>query len=130
MSTMASPWVYNKTAQQLSVVLHYSYAIILLVFFLFVLTLRSILTSEKPKNEDLKVEETGPGGKPLPKTPVKPSKISESNLDFSRPRKLLFDWLSVFISCTFIANATSVIIHAIVKRGQSWWCGKDVVVSA
>lgn len=124
---MNLPWVTNRTAQGILVVTHYVYPIVLLIFFLFAFTLRSILTTEKVNPDTPAVAETGPGGKPLPKKNI--TKVNaDANLDFSRPRKLLFDWLSVFTALTFIANATAIIIHALWKRRQGWWCGKDVVV--
>jgi hypothetical protein len=110
--------------------LQYAYPIILLAFFLLAFTVRSIATSSSANsNGDEPVY--GPGGKPLPlsKKAKKASK-RDPGPELSRPRKLVFEWLSVAACLTFVANAINVIVHALYARKQGWWCGQAVVVSA
>ena len=107
----------------------YAYPIILLAFFLLAFTARSIATSSSASS---KADEPiyGPGGKPLPasKKAKKASKC-DPGPDLSRPRKLVFEWLSVVACLTFVANAINVIVHALYARKQGWWCGQAAVVS-
>ena len=129
---MALPWVSDRTAQGILLVVQYAYPVILLFFFLFVFTFRSIILSNSSKDsEPLSSQPTqyGPGGKPLPRKTRRPEdQETDIPLDFSRSRKLLFNWLSVAACASFVANAVNVIAHALAKRKEGWWCGKEVVV--
>lgn len=125
---MVLPWVSSGTAQGILDVLHYANPIILLFFFLFAFTLRSVLTATGDQTLEVSQTETGPGGKPLPKKHTQQDKSITASLDFSKSRKLLFDWLSVAAALTFLANAGNVITHSLVDRKDGWWCGKAVVV--
>ena len=49
-------------------------------------------------------------------------------LDFSKPRKLLFEWLSVAVVFTFAGNILVVIVHALYARKEQWWCGQAPTV--
>lgn len=120
----------NETITGLLTVLDYGTPIILLFFFLSVFTLRSILTADNANILDsvsARVE-YGPGGKPLPTTKSTPDKKVLASLDFSRSRKLLFNWLSLFTACTFIANAAVVLLRTLIQRKEGWWCGKAYTV--
>lgn len=121
---------HRSPAQDLLVYLHYSAPIVLLVFFLFVFTLRSVIVANNANAVDAPPPiEYGPGGKPLPrKLPVRDTS-NIANYDFSRSRKLLFIWLSVAAALTLATNAGNVIFHAIIDREHGWWCGKSTVVS-
>ena len=124
--TFSKPWVSNKTAQDILVYIHFSSPIILLAFFLIAFTAHSIVTASKDDVVQPDANQTGPGGKPLPqKTRGKP--IAKP-LDFSRARKLAFDWLSAGAVATFLGNAVVVILHAVIKRKDNWWCGESVAV--
>jgi len=125
---MAGPWVSNSTAHTILRVLRYATPISLLFFFLFAFTLRSILTANRDQTLEISSTETGPGGKPLPKRHAQLDKTITAQLDFSRSRKLLFDWLSVGAAVTFLANAGIVIAHSLIDRRDGWWCGESVVV--
>lgn len=125
---MVLSWVSNSTAQGMLRVLHYVNPIVLLFFFLFAFTLRSILSATADQTAGPSSTETGPGGKPLPKKHAQQDKAFTASLDFSKSRKLLFDWLSVVAAVTFLANAGAVITHSLVDRKDGWWCGKSVVV--
>lgn len=127
-SHIDQPLISNQRARLVLQVLNYTYPIALLLFFLVVFTARSVYEVERavgPPSEP----QIGPGGRRLPpaRRPVK--KNPDSDLDFSKNRKLLFEWLSFIVAGTFIANAVNVIVHACVERNQNWWCGKAVVVS-
>ncbi len=118
----------SSVVQSTLKVLHYASPLILLFFFLFAFTLRSVWTASTTNNLTPSSAHTGPGGKPLPKKTPQLDKKSTTSLDFSRSRKLLFDWLSVAAATTFVANAINVIAHALIHRRDGWWCGKSVVV--
>lgn len=121
-----TPWVSNRTAQDILVYTHFSSPIILLALFLIAFTAHSIITSEDVAVVEPSTSRTGPGGKPLP--PNTKGKRRKNALDFSHARKLLFIWLSVGVSVTFVANAGVVILHAVLKREENWWCGESVAV--
>lgn len=110
--------------------LHYATPIILLVFFLIAFAARSILYSNTAAVRPSTPSQLGPGGKPLPvKKPISETAKLKAALDFSRPRKLLFNSLSAFAAITYLANSAIVILHALVERKNGWWCGEAVVVS-
>ena len=117
-------------AQDIMVYTHYASPIILLVFFLVAFTAHSILTAPKEDVVQAESSQTGPGGKPLPRTSSPTAKAAREKkaLDFSPSRKLLFTWLSVGVVLTFLGNAATVIVHAVLDRKDNWWCGQAVVV--
>ena len=117
-------------AQDIMVYTHYASPIILLVFFLVAFTAHSILTAPKEDVVQAEPSQTGPGGKPLPRTSSPTAKAAREKkaLDFSPSRKLLFTWLSVGVVLTFLGNAATVIVHAVLDRKDNWWCGQAVVV--
>lgn len=128
------PWVSNRVAQNILSYLHAAYPLILLVFFITVFTVRSIAVSNGQGTADDEAPPTGspqlgPGGKPLPKKSPVRRDSSQDVLDFSRPRKLLFEWLSLAAALTFIGNAITVVVHALYARSEEWWCGQATVVS-
>lgn len=117
-------------AQEIMVYTHYASPIILLIFFLVAFTAHSILTASKEDVVQAKPGQTGPGGKPLPRTSSPAAKAAREKkaLDFSPSRKLLFSWLSAGVVLTFLGNAGTVIVHALLDRKDNWWCGQAVVV--
>ena len=124
------PWVSHETAQDILIYTHYSSPVILVTFFLVAFTAHSIATASVDTIVRPSTEQTGPGGKPLPQK-VKPSakeRQQKNALDFSRGKKLLFEWLSVGTSLTFIGNAVVVILHTLFNRKDNWWCGESVAV--
>ncbi|KAF2151661.1 putative vacuolar ABC heavy metal transporter [Myriangium duriaei CBS 260.36] len=127
------PWVSNRTAQNIITYLHFAYPLVLLIFFLAAFTLRSIAISRTEDDDDSDAAvstQLGPGGKPLlRKSPVRVRKESNKDvLDFSRPRKLLFEWLSLGATLTLIGNAITVVVHALYARDEEWWCGQATVI--
>ena len=117
-------------AQEIMVYTHYASPIILLIFFLLAFTAHSILTASKEDLIQPSHAQTGPWGKPLPRTSSPAAKAAREKkaLDFSPSRKLLFTWLSAGVVLTFLGNAGTVIVHALLDRKDNWWCGQAVVV--
>ena len=117
-------------AQEIMVYTHYASPIILLIFFLVAFTAHSILTASNEDVVPAKPGQTGPGGKPLPRTSSPTAKAAREKkaLDFSPSRKLLFSWLSAGVVLTFLGSAGTVIVHALLDRKDNWWCGQAVVV--
>jgi hypothetical protein len=108
----------------------YAYPIFLLFFFLFVFTARSILAATSNDDEEQAPPKIqyGPGGKPLPIRTQSFRRVVPQ--DFSRPRKLVFEWLSVALCLTWMGNAAVVIVHALCNRNiDAWWCGPAPTVS-
>lgn len=128
----SSAWLSNKTATELLKYLHFAYPLILLVFFITTFTIHSIISANSANDENertsLSEEHTGPGGKPLPKK-TGPIGSNKEVLDFSRPRKLLFEWLALGAALSFVGNAITVVVHALYSRDEQWWCGQATVVS-
>lgn len=124
-------WVTNSAAREVLVYTHFSYPIILLVVFLVAFTAHSILTASKEDTVSASPNQTGPGGKPLPRNtaPSAKEKLQRQALDTSPRRKLLFHWLSLAVVVTFVGNAVNVVFHALYKRKDNWWCGESVAVS-
>ena len=117
-------------AQQVMLHTHYASPIILLVFFLVAFTAYSILTASEEDVVQVATSQTGPGGKPLPRTSSPAAKAAREKkaLDFSPSRKLLFTWLSAGVVLTFLGNVVTVIVHALLDRKDNWWCGQAAVV--
>lgn len=126
------PWVSNPVAQGVLRYTQIAYPIVLLLLYLITFTIRSVLTANKDEHAVHEPEQLGPGGKPLPlrknNQPQKQPNIPH-DLDFSRPRKLLFEWLSVAVILSYSANIVVVIVHALLARKEKWWCGEAPTVS-
>ena len=124
-------WLSNEAALQLLKYLHFAYPLILLVFFITTFTAHSIIAANNHNDEEEQgpEEHTGPGGKALPKKKGPNAAKTKDVLDFSRPRKLLFEWLSLGATLTFLGNCITVVVHALYARDEQWWCGQATVVS-
>ena len=109
---------------------HFNYPWVLLVVFLIALVANSILTAE-PTSTSVESTVTGPGGKPLPQSTRKSKEEKEKRKlkDFSPVRKLLFLYLSAGLITSFVANAVNIVVHALTKRANGWWCGEATAVS-
>ncbi|MCJ1479215.1 hypothetical protein MMC13_007900 [Lambiella insularis] len=123
--------VFNRTAEELLVFIHYASSILLIVSFLLAFTIHSIATSSKDSTLVASIDQKGPGGKPLPQSKSQKAKAQRKIqvLDFTPPRKLLFNWVSFGTILTFVASAALAISHTILDREHEWWCGRDVAVS-
>ncbi|KAK4552888.1 ATP-binding cassette-type vacuolar membrane transporter Hmt1 [Recurvomyces mirabilis] len=118
------PWVSNPVAQNILTYLQIAYPIIVLFLYIITFTIWSIATARNDNDDTTQQpEQLGPGGKPLPKKNKTESQRS-SDLNFSRPRKLVFEWLSVGALATIAGNIAVVIVHALVEREERWWCGQ------
>ncbi|PNS13910.1 hypothetical protein CAC42_1401 [Sphaceloma murrayae] len=128
------PWVSNRVAQGILAYLHSAYPLILLAFFITAFTVRSIAVANRENVTEGEEASTtgspqlGPGGKPLPKKSPIHKDSSQDVLDFSRPRKLLFEWLALAAALTFVGNAITVVVHALYARSEEWWCGQATVI--
>ena len=123
-------WIHNTAAAQKALeVLQFGYPIFLLFFFLLAFAARSVLTAAPADDEEQAPPriQYGPGGKPLPVRSQSFRRVVPR--DFSRPRKLVFEWLSVALCLTWVGNATVVILHALYDREHGWWVGQAPTVS-
>lgn len=120
----------TSTPTRLLDVVHFHYPWVLLLVFLAAFVVNTILTAA-PSASSVEPNLTGPGGKPLPRS-AKKSKEQREKLklqDFSPVRKLVFLYLSAGIIATFVGSAVNIIIHALSKRENGWWCGESTAVS-
>jgi hypothetical protein len=68
----------------------------------------------------------GPGGRPLPKRSR--TGAFRKTQGFSKTVKRIFNWLSVAVLVTYLADATIYIAHVMVARSEHWWRGQSAVV--
>jgi hypothetical protein len=111
--------------------LQIAYPLIVLFVYLIAFTVRSITTARSNDNDDSAPPTTavGPGGKPLPKhTKTVKGLSKDESVDFTKPQKLLFQWLTVGVTFTFIGNIIVVLTHALYARKEGWWCGQAPTV--
>ena len=121
-------WARNKAAQDLLAYLHFAYPVILLVYFLTAFMGHSVWTAREESTSTAAAQK-GPGGKLLPRDKkAKPSK-KDPTVEFSPAIKSLFNWVSIGVVFTFLADAVVISVHVLLKRESNWWCGKDVAVS-
>ena len=130
MADPSLPWVDNRIAQTVLADLQVAYPIVLLLLYIIAFSIRSIATARSDDDSSPQPEQYGPGGKPLPKKHVsaKERDMANPHTDFSWPRKLLFQWLSVAVVACLGADIVVVIVHAIVERKAGWWCGQSPTV--
>ena len=129
-----SPLSVNGTFTETDLldVVHLHYAWVLFVVFIAAYVTNIILAAE-PSSEAKGPVLLGPGGKPLPPSVARKNKEERERRkklkDFSRGRKLLFLYLSVGLLATFVVNAINIIIHALSKSENGWWCREATAVS-
>ena len=121
----------DSVALQVRNYVQIAYPLVVLFVYLFAFTVRSIKTSRRSSDALANDEprQLGPNGKPLPAPKPKKDGDSIRALDFSRARKLLFQWLTVGVACSLLGNIIVVIVHALYSRKEGWWCGVAPVVS-
>jgi hypothetical protein len=124
----SGPWVSDSLPQRILTYTQIAYPIILTFLYIAVFIVQSIVTARNDNDiaSSAQPEQLGPGGKPLPKK-NKPEPAAP--LDFSKPRKLLFEWLSVGVLASLAANITVVIVHTVLARREEYWCGQAPTVS-
>lgn len=125
-SNSSLPWVSDPVAQGVQTTVHVLYPILLLVIYLTTFTARSIYTAHNDSPSPPPA--MGPLGKPLPKKHNSSEPLIPQELDFSKPRKLLFQWLSVGVLFSLLGNIVVVIVHALYARKEKWWCGQATTV--
>ncbi len=131
---LSSPLGVNGTFTETDLldVVHLHYAWVLFVVFIAAFVTNSILAAE-PSSESKGPVLLGPGGKPLPPSAARKNKEERERKkklkDFSRGRKLLFLYLSIGLLATFVVNAINIIVHALTKSENGWWCGEATSVS-
>lgn len=132
-------WKHHGTSNQTTVspakdlldVVHFHYAWILFLIFMVSFVATSILTAETAKAANGPIL-LGPGGKPLPASARKVKEERERRqklIEFSPGRQTVFKYLAAAILGTFLANGFEVVIHALTKSENGWWCGKEMAVS-
>ena len=127
------PIILQETAmtrvQTMLQVLQIAYPVVLLFFYLISFTIRSIATARNDNDLSQQPQQLGPGGKPLPthNHNIKEPPPADS-LDFSRARKLLFQWLTIGVLVSLGGNIVLVVTHALWEREEGWWCGQAPTV--
>jgi hypothetical protein len=113
-------------------VIHFNSPWVLLLVFSVAFITNSVLTAESSNGRSGPAP-LGPGGKPLPRSTKKKEeeeeRLRKKRQDFSPLRKLVFYWLSAGLIATFVANGANIVIHALAKRENGWWCGEATTVS-
>ncbi len=109
--------------------LQVAYPLTLLLVYLVSFTVRSITTARNDNDIDQQSQQLGPGGKPLPthNHNIKGTHPRDS-VDFSRPRRLLFEWLALGVLLSLLGNIVVVLTHALYGRKDEWWCGQAPTV--
>lgn len=120
--------VAELQGQDILIYVHYSYPIILFVFFLAATTAYAVLTTSKDEVVQAALDQTGPGGKPLPRTTSPGAKEKTQEVIDCSPSTKLFTWISVAAILPFLGDAIIAIVHALVNKVNRWWCGDSVMV--
>lgn len=101
-----------------------SYPILLLLLFAVAFIANTVASARKANRPES--PRMGPGGRPLPSR-SRSSGIRKTQ-GFSNTVKRVFNWLSVGVLVTFLADATIYILHVMTARAEHWWRGQSVVV--
>lgn len=112
-------------ARELLEYLQTCYPVFFLLLFFVVFLASSMAKAGKLNEHD--PHRVGPGGRPLPRR----SRSSGVNVrkEFSKNVKHVFNWLSVGVLVTFLADSAIYILHVMVARSENWWRGQASVVS-
>lgn len=101
------------------------YPIFLLILFVVAFVTNTTIAAKKASKHESQY--FGPGGRPLPQRSRSISSYQKPK-EFSRNVKRVFNWLSVAVLLTFLADATIYIVHVMVARSDNWWRGQSFVV--
>lgn len=101
------------------------YPIFLLLLFVVAFVVNTMVTARKANQDDS--QRLGPGGRPLPKR-SRSSRTFHKTKAFSKTVKRFFNWLSVAVLVTYLADATIYVVHVMVASSEHWWRGQSMVV--
>ena len=122
----------TATLIELLDVVHFNYTWVLFLVFVIAFVANTILSFER-SSESTQPILLGPGGKPLPRSLARKNKEEREKKkklqDFSPSKKLLFLYLSAALLATFLANGINIVIRALTKSENGWWCGEPMAVS-
>lgn len=130
---MASPpgsQTFSDTTSSVLYFTRYAYPLILLIFFIVIFIVRDIvnapprLTANVPGSP----QKSGPGGRPLP-SPAASRPSNTQSFTPTRARSVVLQCLASAVALSFVADATTVVLHVLTERARGWWCGEAVVVS-
>lgn len=100
------------------------YPIFLLLLFVVAFVANTMLTASTTSQHE--PQRMGPGGRPLPRRSR--SGPFRKTQGFSKTVKRVFNWLSVAVLVTYLADAAIYITHVMVARSEHWWRGQSVVI--
>lgn len=101
------------------------YPIFLLLLFVVAFVANTMITASKANQNES--QRMGPGGRPLPKR-ARSSPTFRKTKSFSKTVKRFFNWLSVAVLVTYLADATIYVVHVMVASSEHWWRGQSMVV--
>lgn len=101
------------------------YPIFLLILFVVAFVTNTTIAAKKASKHESQY--FGPGGRPLPQR-LRSISAYQKPKEFSRNVKRVFNWLSVAVLLTFLADATIYILHVMAARSDNWWRGQSFVV--
>jgi ATP-binding cassette, subfamily B, vacuolar membrane transporter HMT1/ACLQ len=143
METLKAGQEHRSATESAFLTLQLLYPLVLLVTFIVTAGAHSILTARS--EEDIIVPEaTGPGGKPLPVTKRKKETGGHHAIEqrIGPIARRAFQYVSVLLVLTYVANGVNVATHALAEREpsrgdgdrdrpagqQGWWCTQERTV--
>lgn len=112
-------------ARELLEYLRTCYPVILLLLFVVAFVANTMVVARNANRDD--AQNVGPGGRALPRR-ARSSTAPKKSQGFSRTVKQCFNWLSVGVLLTFLADAIIYVAHVVIARSEQWWRGQSVVV--
>lgn len=102
------------------------YPLFLLLLFVVAFVANTMVTASKANQNES--QRMGPGGRPLPKRSRSSHGTFRKTKGFSQTVKRFFNWLSVAVLVTYLADATIYVAHVMVASSEHWWRGQSMVV--
>jgi hypothetical protein len=127
-ATIKSPLIPTIWAERIIHYTQFIYPIILLLVFVVGFAIHGVITAGNDPTSPPPPNVTGPGGKPLPTRRPSRTKVPQKE-NVNVVKRLLFIWIGFGLVATFIGNAINIVVHALVKRRDGWWCGEATAVS-
>ncbi|KAF3387287.1 Heavy metal tolerance protein [Penicillium rolfsii] len=112
-------------ARELLEYLRTCYPIFLLFLFAVAFVVNTMVTARKASNSES--VRMGPGGRPLPKRCRSAAPVQKPK-EFSPTVKRFFNWFSVAVLVTYLADAIIYILHVLLARSENWWRGQSSVI--